>query len=255
MLRIVIIEDEALAASKLERLVLSIEPEAEIVEKISSVKSAVSWLSRNSADLIFLDINLSDDLSFKIFQEVEIDIPVIFTTAYDEYAIKAFELNAVSYLLKPIDEGELRKALGKFKKHFVKEEYSIKVESLLNFLQREKEVHSASGRVIVSYGGKMRGIDHRDIAVIYSSDKVTWLYTKSQTKYVLEKSLDAMEKELPDSKFFRVNRKFMVHDDVIQEIIPFSSRKLKVEVSIDPPEMIVVPTEKITRFKEWFRKG
>ena len=250
--RILIIEDEALAAAKLERLVLSLAPNAQVVEKLSSVRSAVTWLSRHTADLIFLDINLSDDLSFKIFQEIEVEIPVIFTTAYDEYAIKAFELNAVSYLLKPIDESELAKALEKFRRHFMKEDYGEKVTSLLDFLQREKEDKIQSGRVIVSYGGKMRGIDYRDIAAIYSSDKVTWLYTKSQSKYVLDKSLDHMEKELPGSKFFRVNRKFLVQADAIQEIVPFSSRTLKVEVSVS---LITVPTEKITRFKDWFRKG
>lgn len=253
--RVLIIEDEALAANKLERMLQALDRSYAVVEKLTSVRSAVSWLAHNTADLIFLDINLSDDLSFKIFEEVDVATPVIFTTAYDEYAIKAFELNAVSYLLKPIDESELARALEKFRKHFTQEAYGQQVASLLDLLREERAQPTAAGRVIVTYGGKMRGIDHRDIAVIYSSNKVTWLYTRSKAKYVLDKSLDQLEKELPGSNFFRVNRKFLVHDGCIEEIIPFSSRKLKVEVDVELPESILVPTEKITRFKDWYRKG
>ncbi len=255
MLNILIIEDEALAAAKLERMLLELIPEIRILDKLSSVSAAKRWLLRNTADLIFLDINLSDDLSFKIFEEVEVDIPIIFTTAYDDYAIKAFELNSVAYLLKPVDESELSKALSKFRKHYEKESYNNKVEALLSYLESNTSPPQETGRVIVSYGGKMRGIDYRDIAALYSSDKVSWLYTRSQSKYVLDRSLDQMEQELMPSSFFRVNRKFIVRLDAIVEIIPFSARKLKVEMSVELPESVLVPTEKITRFKEWFRSG
>lgn len=255
MSRILIIEDEAIAAAKLERLVLELDPEAEILAKLSSVASAVRWLSNHTADLIFLDINLSDDLSFKIFKEVEVDTPIIFTTAYDQYAIQAFDLNSVAYLLKPIDQGELLKAMQKFKKHFKEEKYLNQVQSVLSYLEKERTKGQRLGRVVVSYGGKMRGIDLRDISVFFSKDKVTWLYTKAGTKYVLDKSLDQMEEELPKSDFFRVNRKFLVNLEAITEVIPFSARKLKLEILADLPESVLVPTEKITRFKDWFRAG
>lgn len=252
MSRILIIEDEAIAASKLERLILELDPETEVLEKLTSVASAVRWLSSQKAELIFLDINLSDDLSFKIFQEVEIDTPIIFTTAYDQYAIQAFDLNSVAYLLKPIDRDELRKALEKFKKHFQSQGYMNQVQSVLNSLEEVRK-GNRSTRIVVSYGGKMRGIDQRDIAAFYSSEKITWLYTRGGTKYVLDKSLDQMQQELSSDDFFRINRKFLVQLDAIAEIIPFSSRRLKVEMAIDLPESILVPTEKITRFKEWFK--
>ena len=255
MSRILIIEDEALAAAKLERLILELDAEAIILDKLSSVKSAVRWLTQHKADLIFLDINLSDDLSFKIFQEVEVDTPIIFTTAYDQYAIQAFELNSVAYLLKPIDRTELEKALFKYQKRFRQDNYLSQVQSVLTYLEEEKRKGARPGRVVVSYGGKMRAIDQRDIAVFYSSDKVTWLYTRAGTKYVLDKSLDQMEQDLISDDFFRVNRKFLVHLDAIREVVPFSARRLKVELMIELPESILVPTEKITQFKGWFKAG
>ncbi|MEM6830453.1 MAG: LytTR family DNA-binding domain-containing protein [Bacteroidota bacterium] len=247
-MEVVIIEDEELASDKLVMLLSQIDREIEVKKVLKSVEESVRWLSVNDADLLFLDINLSDDLSFHIFNEVQVDIPVIFTTAYDEYAIKAFEQNSIAYLLKPIDKDELRKSLDKYRR--LHQSKGAGFGQLLAQIQGLKSKEPKS-RITVNYGGKMRSIAVKDIAVFYIQERTLYLKTFSSTKYVVDDTLDNLSNEL-SKNFFRVNRKFLINIDAIEEVIPFSSRKLKVGMNIDVPELVLVPTEKITAFKNWF---
>ncbi len=245
---ILIIEDEELASEKLKMLLQEIDPAHRVLATLDSVADSVRWLSMNQADLILLDIHLSDDLSFKIFEQIQVDTPIIFTTAYDEFAIKAFEQNSIAYLLKPVGIGELRRGLEKYQK--LAGNSPIKTQEfqeLLSHFQRD-----VIKRVIVSFGGKMRAIDTKDIALFYSAEKVTYLLTFSGTRYVVDDSLDQTESSLNPREFFRVNRRYLVQFSAIQEVLQYSSRKLKLELAVDHQEVVTVPTEKITKFKRWF---
>ncbi len=248
---VVIVEDEKLAANKLIMLLESIDPTIHVKAILTSVDESKKWFTLNTCDLIFMDINLSDDLSFTIFKEVEINTPIIFTTAYDEYAIKAFEHNSISYLLKPIDEEELRKSLNKY--HELNKRSDEMAYQKLNALvgtftsQQEKRRE----RFSVTYGGKIRSIAIRDISLFYVKDGVVNMVTNASAKYVMDLTLEKIEQEVSD-EFFRVNRQFLIHIDSIEEVIPYSARKLKINTKVPVEESILVPSEKITKFKNWF---
>lgn len=254
MLKVVIIEDEELAAQKLTLLLHQIDPQIHVLDVVDSVANAVTWLGTHKADIIFLDINLSDDHSFKIFDEVQIDTPIIFTTAYDEFAIKAFDFNSISYLLKPIDIEELRKGLNKFRKMQQRDpaEFHGDMTSMMHYIQSQQKRTAVQTRIVVNYGSKLRSIDLTDVALFYSKDKATSLRTNGGAKYLVDKSLDQLEEMVSPASFFRVNRNFLVNLHSIDEVIPFSSRKLKLSMKVSLDDMILVPTEKITRFKQWF---
>ena len=248
---VVIIEDEKLASNKLIMLLKSIDAGIQTKKVLTSVQESIKWLSSNQCDLIFLDINLSDDLSFNIFNEVKIDTPIIFTTAYDEYAIRAFEQNSLAYLLKPIDKEELEKSLQKFHSLNRRAEslWNQKLEGLISDFSTQNG--KTKDRFSVSYGGKMRSIATKDVALFYVKDRIVYLVTHSGTRYVMDKTLEKIEEEL-NQEFYRVNRQYLIHIDAIDEVIPFSSRKLKINTKVATDESILVPTDKITSFKQWF---
>lgn len=247
---VVIIEDEALAAERIQILLNEIDPSIRVKKILGSVAASVSWLTVNSADLLFCDIHLADDLSFNIFKEVEVEIPIIFVTAYDEYAIKAFEQNSVAYLLKPVNEEDLKKSLEKY--HRVHRPANMEFNLLMEEISRLRNPPSApKQRIAVTYGGKLRSIALKDVVVFYIQNKVVYLVTNDGSRYVIDDSLEHLSTTL-GTDFFRVNRKSIIHIEGIREVIPYSSRKLKVELYVDVPEPILVPTEKITAFKNWF---
>jgi len=253
MLKVLIIEDEKLAADKLVMLLKSIEPDAEIVGIIDSVSNSIQWLTNHSADLIFMDINLSDDISFKIFESVNVETPIIFTTAYDQFAIKAFEQNSIAYLLKPIDKDELEKSLQKYHR-FGKQNSPIpdSLHQLFNqFKDKENNTQEKKRRLMVSYGGKMRAISISDIALFYVHEKAVYLVTQSAKKYVIDETLDTLENWVEPHQFFRVNRKYLVNIKSITEVVKYSQRKLKLSLEVETPSLVLVPSEKITKFKNW----
>ena len=200
MERILIIEDEQLAADKLKMLINKIDPSLEIVGVLGTVVDSIKWLSNHSADLIFLDINLADDISFKIFEQVDLDTPIIFTTAYDQYAIKAFKHNSLDYVLKPVTEEELRGSLAKYEKYKTRNhDYGDKLKSLFDEYLAPQAYKS---RVLITYGGKSRSIETEDIAYLYSFEKGTYLTTHEGNTYLTDDTLETLEKAL-DPKVFQ----------------------------------------------------
>ncbi|MEM8568050.1 MAG: LytTR family DNA-binding domain-containing protein [Bacteroidota bacterium] len=250
-MEVVIIEDEDLAAEKLIDLLDQIDPQIEVVAQLKSVEEAVEWLNLNNVDLLFVDINLADDVSFKIFQRVKINTPIIFTTAYDEFAVRAFEENSIAYLLKPLDKELLEKALNKY--HRMKSRFDENIYKLLEKISGDNS-NKAKQRITVNYSGKMRSIAIKDIAVFYIIKGMSYLKTFDGTKYVLDQTLDSVYANLSNT-FFRATRKHIVNIEAIDEVIPLSSRKLKIKMHVDVPEEILVSSEKITLFKNWFNNA
>lgn len=247
-----VIEDEKLAADRLINLVKTINPELELGGKADSIKSAVNLFKNSAApDLVFMDIQLADGLSFKIFDLVKIETPVIFTTAYNEYAIRAFKVNSVDYLLKPIDKDELKNALGKFER-MVKQPEGKPVydgAAMQKILQMFSNPYKA--RFLIKVGEHLRHIGVEEIAFFYSMEKETYLNTIAGKTYGLEYSLDQIE-ELTDPKiFFRINRKYIISLKSIKDIITYSGSRLKIKVNDFDTDEMIVSREKVAEFKNW----
>ncbi len=254
-MRVLILEDEQLAAEKLIMLLEEAMPELEVVAVIESVKNAIAWLAGNEADLIFMDIHLSDDLSFKIFDSLQVTTPIIFTTAYDEYAIRAFDQNSLAYLLKPIDSEALTRALDKYDRYSrPQKEVNDSLRLLLDNYTAKSNSAGASGfkkRVMVSYGGKMQTVLIQDVACFYAHERAVYLVTRQGKRYVIDESMEKIESWTSPDEFFRVNRQYLIHIEAVREVVQYSARKLKVNLSVETPDLVLVPTDKITRFKRW----
>jgi len=247
-MKVLIIEDERPAAQKLIRLLKEIDSGIEVIDVLRSVEQVINWIPENpSPDLIFMDIQLEDGLSFDIFENCRIDTPIIFTTAYDEYALKAFKVNSVDYLLKPIDRNELKNAIGKYAiVHQYKTDYT-KLETAIRQLQsKQKE------RFLVKIGEHYKSIPTSTILCFYITERCTFLFTETAKSYPLDYSLDNIE-QLVDSKlFFRISRDFIINFYAIKDIIAYSSSRLKI-IFADWTENkdIIVSRERVARFKEW----
>lgn len=249
MMKILIVEDESLAAERLEELILEIDPLIEVLAKIPSVEESVKWLRKNKADLIFLDIQLEDGLSFAIFDKVEVRSPVIITTAYDQYAIKAFKLNSIDYLLKPIKKEMLKESLTKYRE--MKSFYFEDLADVLKTLQEKGE--SYKRRFLVQYGNKIKKIETGEIAYFYALDKNVFLTTNSSNTYPVDYTLDKLMDLLDPQKFFRVNRKMIVCFDAIKNMIPYSRSRIKIELDPPAPKDVeaLVSVERAASFKKW----
>ena len=247
-MRVLIIEDEELAAEKLEGLVKELVPSVKIVGKTTSIKDSVSWLMNNKADLIFLDIQLSDGISFSIFEQLRVETPVIFTTAYDQYAIKAFQLNSISYLLKPVRKTDLEKSLSKYEE--LKSAFGINFDMLLEQIQSKQPAYKE--RFLVQVGEKIRKIETGEIAYFYVMQKGVYLKTREGSSYPVEYSLDRLENLLNPAAFFRINRKYIVNVDGIAKMIAYSRGRVKLELK--PPaddDDSIVSIERAAKFKSW----
>lgn len=252
-MRVVIIEDEKLAADYLEKTLLSIEKDIEVIAKIPSVRESVIWLQENEADLIFLDINLSDGMCFKIFDQVTVKTPIIFTTAYDQYAIKAFKLNSIDYLLKPIDKQELTLSLSKFKELYkAAEKSSVNFTDLINALNSTKQNYQ--DRFVIYAGQKIKVVKTTDIAYFYSIDGDTFLCSNSKENYSLEYSLDKLETMLDPAQYFRINRQFFVNLDAIKNMYIHTKSRIKLELNPPYSEEIVVSLNRCSDFRKWLGK-
>ncbi|MEQ8582576.1 MAG: LytTR family DNA-binding domain-containing protein [Marinoscillum sp.] len=243
-MKYIILEDEKLASERLKKLVLAARPDFQWVLTLDSVESAVISLPALSVDLVFMDIQLADGNSFDIFDQIKLDVPIIFTTAYDEYALKAFKANSVDYLLKPIDPEELEKAIVKFEKHAHKG--NDQVDGLLKALQpKGKE------RFVVKVGEHLKTVETRDIQLIYSHDKATYLFTKEGRKFLVDYTLDKVESLLGADQFFRISRKFIVNLSCIKDIIAFTNSRLEIVISGFEEEQVIVARERVAEFKAW----
>ncbi|NJW52482.1 LytR/AlgR family response regulator transcription factor [Salinimicrobium oceani] len=243
----VVIEDEKPAARRLQRMLEKIDVQVQVV--LHTVEEAIAWFSTHpSPELIFLDIQLSDGLSFGIFEEVKVSSPVIFTTAYDEYALQAFKLNSVDYLLKPIDDEELEAAVSKFRSRRAAENEMPDLHLLKSLLNLPKEYRK---RFTIPVGQHLKLLSIDEVCCFYSENKGTYLYTLDGRSYLLDGSLDKLEPELDPASFFRVNRKFIVHLKCLQDIITYSNQRLEIKLEAFKGEQIIVSRERVKEFKEW----
>jgi DNA-binding LytR/AlgR family response regulator len=243
-----IVEDEQAAAERLVGLIKKFDQSINITGIVQSVKNAVGWLNSNKApDLIFMDIQLADGLSFEIFEQTIVKTPVIFTTAYDEYALKAFKLNSIDYLLKPIDPGELKNAINKFKENNPPKEIQAQVfDSIIHSLTKKYK-----NKFVMLAGEHIKVFTTEDIQCFYSMEKSTFLQNHSGRDYAINYSLDQLEDLLDPAQFFRINRKFIVSFSAISDIISYSSSRLKVKLNSYESDDLIVSREKVQDFKKW----
>ena len=246
---VLIVEDESLSAQKLQRMLEKSKFDINITGVTSSIKETVKFLMKNTVDLIFLDIQLEDGISFKIFEQIDIDTPVIFTTAYDNYAIKAFELNSIDYLLKPVSKSKLNDAVEKYKKRSVKIPDINDLKNLLDKKEYKK-------RFLVNVGMKIKTINTDDIAYFYAYDKSVFMTTYDKSRYTIDYTLENLNDELPPDKFFRINRKFIINIKAISNMITLSRSRIKIELDPPPPKDIeaIVSVDRSGDFKDWLDK-
>jgi DNA-binding LytR/AlgR family response regulator len=251
-MNVVIIEDEKLAADKLEHTLKRVDESISVMARLASVKESVRWLSANKPDLIFLDIHLSDGLSFGIFEQLSLNIPIIFTTAYDQYAIKAFQVNSISYLLKPIRKRDFEEALRKYKT--LQQAQNIDVEKLISSLQNKEQNYRS--RFLIRIGDRMKKIPVSDAAYFYASEKAVFIKTFSNNGYPLELTLETLERELDPTLFYRINRKYIVHIEAIESMVAWSKSRVKLNLMPSPDENqeVVVSTDRAPGFKKWLDK-
>lgn len=250
-MKVIIIEDEAPAFRRLQKVLEEIDPEIDIVEVIDSVEDSVKWFNNhNQPDLIFMDIQLSDGLSFEIFEQVKITKPVVFTTAFDEYMLRAFKVNSIDYLLKPIKKEDLDRSLTKyndFKITFGKTQTDI--NSLISQIRLDDKRYKS--RFLVKKGEQLVSISADDISIFYTLNGVVHLKTNADKVYILDFTLDELEKQLDPETFFRANRQFIVSLGGIKTIHKWHKGKLLVETHVATEEQITVSTEKASQFKSW----
>jgi DNA-binding LytR/AlgR family response regulator len=255
-MRVLIVEDEPMAAERLEGLLLKLDPGIEVAGRCDSVRKSVNWLRENkSPDILFLDIQLGDGLSFEIFEQVEVDCPVIFTTAYDTYAIEAFKLNSIAYLLKPIKIDELAASIEKYKaspyfsgNRFMKEQ-QFALEKVQQLLTRQFKK-----RFLIKSGLHIRSIPVEEILYFYSMGKATYAVISAGKTLLFDHTLEQLESLLDPSRFFRVNRKYIVSVEAIADIITYSNYRLKLVLKNCTEEDILVSREKVQDFKSWLDK-
>jgi len=250
-MRVLIVEDEVLAAERLQEMVIKAIPGVEVVAQLDSISTAVKWFEQNdSPDLAFFDIQLADGLSFEIFDRTRVGCPVIFTTAYDEYALKAFKVNSIDYLLKPIDHDELAAAINKYNNIHSSTNPETpgwqEVEDVLKMLTRQHK-----SRFVVKVGDRIRSVPADEILCFYSLAKATYIQTVDDRHYVMDHSLEQIETLVDPVQFFRVNRKFIIAMDSIADIISYTNSRLKVTLNHKTEEEIIVAREKVKDFRQW----
>lgn len=246
-MKILIIEDEAAAAQRMRKLLLGIDPTIHVVADLPTVSEGVRWLKEQQPpDLAFMDVQLADGDSFEIFKRVVVPCPVIFTTAYDEYALKAFRVNALDYLLKPIRKEELQKALDRARSARV-----VRDHSALDRAVPPKAGTMPIKRFLIRYGEHFKVVEPEQIAYIHSLMKNTFLRTREGRDLPLEESLDKLEAQLDPERFIRLNRQLIVHLHSIKELLAYS--KSRVKVVLEPPygEDAIVSSERSAEFKRW----
>lgn len=250
-MRVVIIEDEIPAAEKLARYLQRYDEEIEVLEKIQLVSKAVSWFKNNldRVELIFMDIELVDGQSFKIFEEVEISKPIIFTTAYDEFAVKAFEVNSIAYLLKPYSYDDLAKAIDKFKHLSNQTKPEQDLSTLLKGIGQAKNYKS---RFMIKIGEHIRSVTINEIIYFYAEGRNAYIINKQGRRLIIDYKLEELEEILDPAQFFRANRTFIVNINSISDVLVYSNSRLKILTEIKSEKEIIVSREKVGAFKKWF---
>lgn len=265
-MNVLIIEDEAVAARQLKAMVERAGDDIRVLAVLDSIERSVEYLRQNTArsgevhqpvhpDLILLDIELSDGQSFAIFEQVMVTSPIIFTTAYDEYALRAFEVNSVDYLLKPIQETALRKALQKFRQFrqtYGQTTVTLPIGDLIQQLsQRQQPAVVFRERFLVHVGQRLLPIESQEVAYFYSANKLTFLKTHTDNQYLLNYSLDELEKSLDPRQFYRVNRQVIVSHKAVQKLHLYFNSKLKLDLRPPADEDVMISREKAMAFRQW----
>jgi two-component system response regulator LytT len=246
-MKILLIEDELPAARQLTKLLLAQRPSCQILDTLDSVESAVQWFGAfSSPDLVFMDIQIADGLSFDIFRQVEVKAPVVFTTAFDQYAVQAFKVNAVDYLLKPVDPEELGRALEKIENQKTRT-VGFDFNSLSAFFKKE----TYKDRFLVKTGQQLAFLTASDVAFFRSSEGLTQAFTFSGKKYFVENTLEELERLLDPRDFFRVSRNMTLRLNAIHKIHPHLNGRLKLETQPSAPEEVFVSRERVNEFKAW----
>jgi DNA-binding LytR/AlgR family response regulator len=250
-MKILIIEDEVMAAERLEEMILGLFPGTRVLDRLDSISRAVEWFGKHEApDLAFFDIQLADGLSFEIFEQSSVTCPVIFTTAFDEYALKAFKVNSIDYLLKPISTEELGTAIEKYISiHSKTESTPLPPDAVHNVMRLLTNQYKS--RFVVKVGEHIKSIRIEEVLCFYSMAKATYMQTIDDRHYVMDLSLEHIEALIDPSLFFRVNRKFIIALDGISDIISYSNSRLKVKLTHTTEEEIIVAREKVKEFKVW----
>ncbi len=247
MTRIVIIEDEKPAAQRLFKMIKLIEPEAELIIHLESVKDSVAWFLANSQpDLIFMDIELADGSSFNIFKEIRITVPIIFTTAFNQYAIDAFKVNSIDYLLKPIKKEDLENSFHKFRILASKNEKVDYTQLLKGLLQKEFQK-----RIVIRYADVIKTVEIESIAYFYTEEKYTYLYTFDNQRYPIDFTLDQIDQMIDPKNYFRINRQVIVNFKAIEKMIAYSKARVKIILKPQPSFETIVSTERSPYFKDW----
>jgi DNA-binding LytR/AlgR family response regulator len=251
-MKILLIEDEPQAAQRLEKLVKTVIPHAIIVSTLDTVKNAVRWFQSNPApELIFMDIQLADGISFSIFDQVEVNVPVIFTTAYDEYALKAFKVNSIDYLLKPIDEEGLRTAVKKYDS--ITSSRAMTPDKMMESINLAMQMLSKKykERFVIKVGEHLKSVEVGEILFFFSLEKTTFAQTMDGRKHILDFTLDQLEELLDPKKYFRINRKYIISVDSIQDMISYINSRLKLVLKNSDDPDVIVARERVQEFKEW----
>jgi two-component system, LytTR family, response regulator len=251
-MRVLIFEDEKLTAERLIQLISKYDSSIEIIDIIESVADGLEWFGNNSdPDLVFMDIRLTDGSCFEIFNQLNIEVPIIFTTAYDEYAIRAFQVNSIDYLLKPIEFEKLSSAL---KKHEIqlKKKYQLNPDIYREVY--EQIVNKYKKRFLVKIGDQLKHISTDTISYFFYDNGIVNLITKEDKKFLLEDSLEKIESVLNPDEFFRINRKFLVHIDSITKISTYFNSRLLLIISPKPQEETLVSRKRVLAFKKWLDK-
>ncbi len=243
-MRYLLLEDEKIASNRLKDMIANLRPDYQCVLTIDSVESAVISLPALKLDLVFMDIQLADGNSFDIFDQIKFDVPIIYTTAYDEYALKAFKLNSVDYLLKPIDPIELARAIDKFERHSVKDDKEV--SQLMHTLSP-----NGKERFVVKVGDHLKSVLTKDIQLIYSQDKGTYLFTNDGKRFLVDYTMDKVEEMVSVADFFRISRKFLINIDYIKDIIAFTNSRLEIKLNQFEEEQVIVARERVADFKAW----
>lgn len=253
-LKVLIVEDETPAAEKLERYLTKYSAGIVVASVVHSVKEATEWLHENQSeiDLIFMDIQLTDGLSFQIFQQVKVEKPVIFITAYNEFALDAFKVNGIDYLLKPVTFTDLSASLKKLESLSTQLRWNeSKAEKIVaTFTDSPARVYK--NRFMVKLGDHIRSITSDQISLLFADGRDVYLVTDQLRKFIIDYTLESVEEVLDPKHFFRVNRSYIVHINAIQDVVIYSSSRLKITPHIKWEGEIIVSREKVNEFKEWF---
>ncbi len=249
-MKVVIVEDEKPAARRLKRLLE--KEEFDVAVMLHSVSEAIEWFKNNNQpDLVFLDIQLSDGLSFEIFENFQLTSAVIFTTAYDKYALEAFKLNSIDYLLKPIDTTDLQIALKKHQLFKPQEHNMLLSLNDVKTLLLSKTEKSFKDRFTVKVGQQIKMLPTHEIECFYSEEKATFIHTNTGRDYITEHTLEQLEQLLNPEVFFRINRKFFVNINAIKNIVAYSNSRLKINLTTLQNHELIVSRERVKNFKKW----